>query len=219
MKSYIISNQMGFFITFEGIEGCGKSTQVRLLSESLKDAGISSLFTREPGGTLIGVRIREILLNPDNTGIAPEAELLLYAADRAQHVREVIKPALDAGKVVICDRFIDATTAYQGMGRGLDRSLINELNRIACLGIIPDLTLLLDCPVEIGIKRALERNSKKGPATDDRFEREAAAFHQKVRDGYLGIAGAEPERVKVVDACQDVATMRKAIWDIVKERL
>lgn len=210
---------MGFFITFEGIEGCGKSTQVRLLSEALKGEGVTCVVTREPGGTSIGGKIREILLNPDHKGMAPEAELLLYAADRAQHVREVIKPAIDTGKVVICDRFTDATLAYQGFGRGLDMALIHELNRIASLGIRPDLTLLLDCPVETGIGRALERNSKNSHIRDDRFEREAMAFHQKVRDGYMDIVKSEHDRVKVIDASKDVEAMQNEIWEIVSQRL
>lgn len=210
---------MGLFITFEGIEGCGKSTQVRLLSEALIGKGTPCIVTREPGGTSIGSRIRDILLNPDHKGMAPEAELLLYAADRAQHVREVIKPAIDNGNTVICDRFTDATLAYQGFGRRLDMPLIHELNRIASLGTRPDLTLLLDCPVETGIGRALERNSKKGHARDDRFEREAMTFHQKVRDGYLSIAKSEPDRFKIIDACRDVEAVHKEIWEIVKNRM
>jgi dTMP kinase len=210
---------MGLFITLEGIEGCGKSTQVRLLSEALKERGLDCAITREPGGTPIGGKIREILLNPDHKGMAPEAELLLYAADRAQHVREVIKPSIDGGKVVICDRFTDATLAYQGFGRGLDMALINELNRIASLGIRPDLTLLLDCPVEMGIKRAVERNSKRGHIRDDRFEREALGFHRRVRDGYLAIAEKEPERVKVMDASRDVETVHREIWRFVSSRV
>lgn len=183
----------------------------------IEGEGLTCTITREPGGTSNGGKIREILLNPDHKGMAPEAELLLYAADRAQHVREVIRPSINGGMVVICDRFIDATLAYQGFGRGLDMALINELNRIASLGIRPDLTLLLDCPVEIGIKRAVERNSKRGHIRDDRFEREALSFHRRVRDGYLAIAEKEPERVKVIDASKDVETVHREIWGIVKE--
>lgn len=210
---------MVFFITFEGIEGCGKSTQVRLLSKALEETGIHSILTREPGGTSIGSKIRDILLNPDHKRMATEAELLLYAADRAQHVREVIKPSIDNGKVVVCDRFTDATLAYQGFGRGLDMVVIRDLNRIASLGIRPDLTLLLDCPIEIGIGRALERNSKNSHIRDDRFEREALAFHQKVREGYLTLAQAEPERIKVIDARNDVESVRKKIWVVVKKAM
>lgn len=206
---------MGLFITFEGIEGCGKSTQVRLLSEVLNGKGVPCTVTREPGGTSIGGKIREILLNPDHKGMAPEAELLLYAADRAQHVRELIRPALNEGKVVVCDRFTDATVAYQGFGRKLDESLINKLIEIASLGIKPDLTILLDCPVEIGIQRAMERNSKNRHVRDDRFEREAMEFHAMVRKGYLAIAKAEPERVKVVDATKDIQSMHSEIWGTV----
>lgn len=210
---------MGFFITFEGIEGCGKSTQVRLLSKALEETGINCIVTREPGGTSIGSKIRDILLNPDHKGMSTEAELLLYAADRAQHVREVIKPSIDNGKVVVCDRFSDATLAYQGFGRGLDMATIRDLNLIASLGIRPDLTLLLDCPVEMGIGRALARNAKNSHIRDDRFEREALAFHQKVREGYLSIAKSEPDRIKVIDACQDVETMQSEIWEVVNEML
>lgn len=210
---------MGFFITFEGIEGCGKSTQAKLLSKALEEAGIQCPVTREPGGTSIGSKIRDILLNPDHKGMATEAELLLYAADRAHHVREVIKPSIDNGKVVVCDRFSDATLAYQGFGRGLDMAVIRDLNSIASLGIRPDLTLLLDCPVEMGIGRALERNSKNSHIRDDRFEREALAFHQKVREGYLTLAQAEPERIKVIDARNDVESVRKEIWVVVKKAM
>lgn len=210
---------MGVFITFEGIEGCGKSTQVKLLSKALEETGIHCIVTREPGGTSIGNKIRDILLNPDHKGMATEAELLLYAADRAQHVREVIKPSIDNGKVVVCDRFADATLAYQGFGRGLDMATIHDLNRIASLGIRPGLTLLLDCPVEMGIGRALERNSKNSHIKDDRFEREALAFHQKVREGYLTLAQAEPERIKIIDARNDVESVRKEIWGIVKKAM
>ncbi len=206
---------MGFFITFEGIEGCGKSTQVRLLSEALSREGIPCAATREPGGTPIGGKIREILLNPDHKGIVPEAELLLYAADRAQHVIETIRPALNSGKVVICDRFTDATVAYQGFGRGLDASLISRLNEIASQGLKPGLTVLLDCPAEIGIKRALERNSKNSHIRDDRFEQEAMEFHNMVRRGYLAIAKDEPQRVKVVDAQKEIQSMHGEIWGIV----
>ncbi len=212
-------NTMGFFITFEGIEGCGKSTQVRLLTKALEETGIHCIVTREPGGTSIGSKIRDILLNPDHKGMAAEAELLLYAADRAQHVREDIKPSIDNGKVVVCDRFADATLAYQGFGRGLNMATIHDLNRIASLGIRPDLTLLLDCPVETGIGRALERNSNNSHIRDDRFEREALAFHRKVREGYLTLAQAEPERIKIVDARNDVESVRKEIWGIVKKAM
>lgn len=210
---------MAFFITFEGIEGCGKSTQVGLLSKALDENGYSCVVTREPGGTAIGKRVREVLLNPDHKGMAAEAELLLYAADRVQHVREVIRPALDNGKVVICDRFSDATLAYQGYGRGLDMALIHELNRIASLGIRPDLTLLLDCPVETGITRAIERNARNAHLKDDRFEQEAMAFHRKVRDGYLNLARTEPERFRVIDAHRDMESVRKAVLEAVSSRI
>jgi dTMP kinase len=180
------------FITFEGIEGCGKSTQAGLLRELLEGRGLSVLVTREPGGSPIGEQIRHILLDPGNHGMVALAELLLYEASRCQHVEAVIKPALDAGKVVICDRFFDASTAYQGYARGLDIAMVGRLNLVATGGRKPDLTIVLDLPVDMGLMR-LGRNL-------DRIESEAVEFHERVRQGYLKIAENEPGRVKVVNA-------------------
>ena len=187
------------FITLEGIEGCGKSTQAARLAKQLRADGIPVLLTLEPGGTRVGQGIRKILLDARNRHLAPLAELLLYEADRAQHAAEVIGPALKRGEWVVCDRYYDATTVYQGIARGLDLDLINVLNQRASEGVRPDITLLLDCPVEVGLRRALTRNEACGEKGQDRFEREKAAFHEAVREGYLALARKEPDRFIVVD--------------------
>lgn len=210
---------MAFFITFEGIEGCGKTTQVQLLAQACTDRGLPVLVTREPGGCTIADKIRAILLDAEHTSLVPLAELLLYAAARAQHVAEIIKPALDAGKIVICDRFTDATTAYQGFGRDLDRSLIESLNRIATGGLIPDLTILLDCPAELGISRAMARINASAGAREERFEREALAFHQAVRRGYLSEAATNPGRFVIIDGALPIDAAAAAIAHAVLSRL
>lgn len=189
---------MSKLITFEGIEGSGKSTQIRLLEEHLRGLEWQVVVTREPGGCRIADAIRHILLDPDNTQLASTAELLLYAAARAQHVAEVIRPALAEGAIVLCDRYIDATVAYQGYGRGLDLGLIEELNRLASDGVQPDLTLLFDLPVEEGLRRARSRN-QQAVINEGRFEAESLAFHRRVRDGYLALA-REERRFSVIDA-------------------
>ncbi len=188
------------FITFEGMEGCGKTTQAERLATALTSKGISVLRTFEPGGTRAGEKIRRILLDRENRDLVPMAELCLYEADRAQHVALVIRPALDRGQWVICDRFFDATVVYQGMARGQDLELIRNLNRVVTGGLRPDLTFLLDCPVEEGLGRAFRRNQSLSDAGQDRFEREATAFHRAVRRGYLEIARMEPNRFIVIDA-------------------
>jgi len=187
------------FITFEGIEGCGKSSQARRLADRLKQLGIPLLLTLEPGGTSIGTEIRRVLLDSRNHELSPLAELLLYEADRAQHVSEVIAPALEKGKWVLCDRFFDATTVYQGCGRGLDLRFVQELNGRASFGIRPDITFLIDCPVHVGIKRALERNESLLEDGQDRFERERFVFHEAVRRGYLALAIEESRRFVITD--------------------
>ena len=201
---------MGFFITFEGIEGCGKTTQLRRLAAGLQVAGHAVRLTREPGGCAIADTLRALLLDSANRAMAPNTELLLYAAARAQHVAEVIRPALEAGGIVLCDRFSDATLAYQGYGRGLDPEMIAELNRVATGGLAPDVTLLLDLPVEDGLARARERNADSDGPDEGRFEAEALAFHQRVRDGYLKLAAAEP-RIRVIDARGDQAMVAARI--------
>ncbi len=187
------------FITFEGIEGCGKSTQAKRLVNRLRELAVPLVFTLEPGGTSVGQKIRRILLDSRNQHLSPLTELLLYAADRAQHVEEVIKPALEQEKWVLCDRFFDATTVYQGYARGLDMKLIVTLNEKASPGIRPDITFLIDCAVEIGLERALERNRIQFQEGQDRFEREKKDFHEAVREGYLTMAMEDRERFVVVD--------------------
>jgi len=187
------------FITFEGIEGCGKSTQAKRLVNRLRELAVPLVFTLEPGGTNVGQKIRHILLDSRNKHLSPLTELLLYAADRAQHVEEVIKPALEQEKWVLCDRFFDATTVYQGYARGLDMKLIDTLNEKASPGIRPDITFLIDCAVEIGLERALKRNRIQFQEGQDRFERETKDFHEAVREGYLTMAMGDRERFVVID--------------------
>ncbi|EAT14993.1 dTMP kinase [Desulfuromonas acetoxidans] len=191
---------MGQFITFEGIEGCGKTTQIRLLATALRHQGHDVIETREPGGCDIADQIRAVLLDAKNNRMTSPTELLLYAAARAQHVAEVIRPALDAGKTVLCDRFCDATLAYQGYGRQLDIDQITTLNAYACQGVRPDTTLLLDLPVEIGLGRARQRNEQHSGPNEDRFEQESLNFHQRIRQAYLQLADNEPQRFLIIDA-------------------
>ncbi len=211
---------MAFFITFEGIEGCGKTTQESRLAETLAERGYPVVVTREPGGCAIAEQIRAILLDAENRALVPLAELLLYAAARAQHVEEVIRPALDSGKIVICDRFTDATAAYQGYGRSLDLDLIDRLNRLATGGFSPDLTILLDCPEEVGLSRAMARiNSAEGGVREERFEQESIAFHRMVRRGYLRLAAAEPERFVVLDGTRGIEETAAAVTETVITRI
>ncbi len=189
------------FITLEGIEGSGKSTQIPAIAAHLEAMGHACVVTREPGGTEIGRRIRSVLLAPENTGMDATAELMLYGADRAQHVSEVIRPALDAGKIVICDRFCDSTVAYQGAARGIASGVIERLNEIVLGGLEPDLTFLLDLPAEAGLSRAWHQiASGDRHEKETRFEMEAITFHGKVRQGYLAIARRNKERIRVIAA-------------------
>ncbi len=205
----------GVFITFEGIEGSGKSSQVALLADYLTARGRPVTVTREPGGTPIGDQVRTILLDPKNKALDPGAELLLYAASRAQHLKEVIAPSLAAGKVVLCDRFSDATIAYQGYGRGLDLGMISALDRIVTSGKQPDLTLLLDIEASAGLARARGRNHSLGLEKEARFENEDIAFHERVRKGYLSLAKQQSARIRVVDALRPVGEVQKDIREIV----
>ena len=193
---------MSLFITFEGVEGSGKTTQIQRLKKYLIQKGIPCKVTREPGGCPIGEKIRKILLNPDHREMVPLSELLLYEAARAQHVKEVIEPFLKKGGVILCDRFSDATIAYQGYGRKIDLRWIERLNHFSSRGIKPDVTFLLDCPSGVGLKRALKRNRTLKQEKEERFEKEKIQFHQRVRKGYLALAKKEPRRVKVVDTRQ-----------------
>jgi dTMP kinase len=186
------------FITFEGIEGCGKSTQARLLRDHLEGLKVPVLLTREPGGTAIGAVIRRILLDANNTHLSPRAELFLYAADRAQHVAEVIAPALAKGLWVLCDRFFDATTVYQGVARGQDLAMVEFINRAACQDVFPDITFLIDLGVETALSRARSRNRSSHEKNQDRFEREELDFHEKVRNGYLALSTRDPTRFVVI---------------------
>ncbi|MFH1626267.1 MAG: dTMP kinase [Pseudomonadota bacterium] len=204
------------FITFEGIEGCGKTTQITLMGGFLREKGFSCRLTREPGGTAIGEEIRKILLSSENSRMSPITELFLYLASRAQHVEEVIKPALKDKKIVLCDRFSDATIAYQEHARGFDLKLVRELDKLATSGLKPDITVLLDCPVEIGLERAMRRiGSQTKQMKEDRFEREDKAFHEKVREGYLKIAKNDRERIVLIDGTKDRDTVHEEIWKAV----
>lgn len=189
------------FITFEGIEGSGKSTALRAVAERLRELGHGVLATREPGGSQLGGVLRKILLDVATTNLATEAELFLYLADRAQHVREHILPALEEDMIVLCDRFADSTVVYQGFGRGVDLEKLHYCNDVAVGGLWPDLTLLLDVAPEIGLKRAISRNMEEAKAQrEGRFEAESLDFHTRVRDGYLQWAVRHPDRFRVVDA-------------------
>lgn len=208
------------FVTFEGIEGSGKSTQIKLLTKALEAVGKTVTVTREPGGSGLGKTLRSILLSMESRNLDSRAELFLYLADRAQHVAEVIRPAQDAGQVVLCDRFADSTVAYQGYGRGLDVALLTRLNETAVGGAWPQLTLLLDLDPEQGLRRALARNLKAGTGvTEGRFEAEHLDFHTRVRDGYLALAALHPERFVTLDATEDVPVVARAIWNAVESRL
>ena len=196
----------GLFITFEGGDGCGKTTQINLLDEYLRSKGYQTLLTREPGSKGLGIKLREILLNYDGE-VSPTCESFLFLADRAQHVDCIIKPALEKGVVVLCDRHTDSTVAYQGYGRGLDLEQIYKLNNIATSGLKPDLTIVLDVDVETSQARV---GSEK-----DRMESAGIEFFERVRNGFLEIAKKEPERVKVVDSTQSIEDIHKQILELV----
>ena len=202
------------------MEGSGKTTQIQRLKKYLSQKGIPCKVTREPGGCPISEKVRKILLNPDHCEMVPMSELLLYEAARAQHVKEVIKPFLKKGGVVLCDRFNDATIAYQGYGRKIDLKWVERLNHLSSQGIRPDVTFLLDCPSDVGLKRALQRNRALKQEREERFEREEIQFHQRVRKGYLAIAKKEPRRVKVIDTRQGedkvFERIRKIVDNLIK---
>ncbi len=201
-------------MTFEGIEGCGKTTQVRMLARWLRSQGLEVVVTREPGGPFIAERIRRLLLDVRHRDMAPLAELLLLEASRAQHVRQVIAPALGRGAVVLCDRFADSSYAYQGHGRGLDPAMVDSLNRTAAQGTWPDLTIVLDLPVEEGLRRAAGRRRAL-----DRMESQELRFHRRVRRGYLTLASAEPWRVKALDGTQLPDVIQAAVRQLVSHKL
>ena len=196
---------MGKFITFEGIEGSGKTTQIEMLRDYLLQKNHRVTITREPGGTLIGDQIRKILLHDKNNTISDETELLLYEACRAQHIQEIIMPALKENRIVLCDRFSDSTLAYQGYGRRMNGERIEKLNKMVAGKIEPDLTILLDMDVSLGLSRAKKRNaSVREEEREERFEKETLEFHQRVRNGFLELAQKNKKRIKVIDANRDV---------------
>ncbi len=200
------------FITLEGIEGAGKSSQLKNIVAFFKARGYECVTTREPGGTTIGAGIRGILLDPANRELDAHAELLLYVADRVQHIRTVIEPHLADQRVVICDRYFDATLVYQGYARGLDKGLILDLHRLVCNGLTPDLTLLFDLEPGVGLDRAWRQINNGGRIDmESRFELEKLAFHEKVRDGYLALARNEPRRFRIIDAARDEIRVAQAI--------
>ncbi len=203
----------GLFITLEGTEGVGKSTQIDFVHRHFQAQSRDVVLTREPGGTPIGEAIRELVLDKTYTGMAADTELLLMFAARAEHIDKVIKPALSAGKVVISDRFTDASYAYQGVGRNLSYARIAPLEQWALQGLKPDLTLLLDAPVEIGLERAAKRSEK------DRFESEKQNFFERIRESYLEIAAREPARVHVIDATQAIEDVQSAIKQILERHV
>jgi dTMP kinase len=202
----------GHFITFEGPEGSGKSTQLRLLSSWLIAHGIEPLITREPGGTRISEQVRAVLHNPDHTEMTAETEILLYSAARAQHVAQVIRPALESGKIVLCDRFYDSTYAYQGYGRGLSLEALRQITTFATRGLVPDLSLYLDVPPEVGLRRR-----ETGGEEMNRLDRETLAFHQRVREGYLALLRVEPDRWRTIDATGAIDEVQAAVRAAVAE--
>ena len=208
------------FITLEGIEGSGKTTQIKYIATYLEALGYDCIVTREPGATVIGRKVRSILLDPSSKQMDAMTELLLYMADRVQHVREIITPALVDGKMVLCDRFYDATVVYQGIARGIGIDTVNALHKLLLDGIQPDITFLLDLPTEEGLARAwrqIENGSRTGD--ESRFERETLRFHEKVRSGYLNIARGEPDRFRIIDAMKDPKTVCNDIKNILAELL
>jgi len=202
----------GTFITFEGIDGSGKSTQLRLLANFLKSSGCDPLVTREPGGTPVGNRLRAALLDAHEE-VDPLAELLVFAADRAQHVRRVLRPALAEGRVVISDRYADATAAYQGAGRGFSPKLIAEIIELATEGLKPELTILFDLPVEESNARTRRRSTEK--QAGDRLDGEARDFHERVREAYLNLARNEPDRIKIVETNRAVDETQEQVREII----
>jgi dTMP kinase len=207
----------GFFISFEGSEGSGKSTQAALLADTLRTQGHEVIVTREPGGTALGQVLRRLLLEPAETALAPGAELLLMLADRAQHIQEVIAPGLRANNIVISDRYVDSTTAYQGYGRGIALNWLAQLNAFTCGEYMPALTLLLDLPVAEGLRRTRQRQGNTPGA--DQFEAESLDFHERVRAGFLQVARTRPERVCLIDAARSIEDIHREIRAIVLDRL
>jgi dTMP kinase len=198
-------------VTFEGPEGSGKSTQLRLLAERLKESGRELLETAEPGGTPIGIQIRRVLLDAANRELRPTTELLLMYAARAQNVEQWILPALAEGRVVLCDRFTDSTLVYQGVARGMGAELVYEVDRIACRGLVPDLTLVIDIDTETGLARA-HRRSVRTQDVETRMEEQDLSFHRKVREAYRQLASEEPQRVRLIDGSRSETAVAADVW-------
>ncbi len=213
-----VSKRPGLFITFEGIDGSGKSTQLKMLAARLRGQGRKVLETAEPGGTAIGLQIRRILQDAANAEISAMAELLLLFSCRAQNVEETILPALDQGLIVLCDRFTDSTIAYQGAGRGLPLETVLAVDRIACQGLTPNLTLYLDIDVETALERAHARN-REDDAPASRIEQLTAEFHTRVRDAFLDLAATQTERIRLVDALGPLEEVGERIWTLVTRAL
>lgn len=214
----------GFFLTFEGVDGVGKTTQMERLTARLRAAGCEPVLAQEPGGTRIGAEIRRLLLDARNADLRPIPELLLYFASRAQNIAEVIRPALERGRVVLCDRFTDATVAYQGYGRELGAETVRQIEKVACGGLAPDLTLWLDLDPTLGVERALERHAERPLDEDEtRMEREGRAFYARVLEGYRAIQRGEPERVRRIRAAGSIddveAEILAAVGPLLTERL
>lgn len=206
----------GLFITFEGMDGCGKTTQIEKLAAGLREEGYEVVETVEPGGTRIGAQIRRILLDSANQELAPTAELLLYFASRAQNVEECILPALERGAIVLCDRFTDSTTVYQGAARGLGDETVLELDRIACRGLLPDLTLLIDIDLETSLERARGRGLSK---SETRMDEQAVEFHRRVREAYLRLAEREAHRFRIIDGRPDPDAVARSVREAARPLL
>ena len=203
--------EKGLFITFEGTDGSGKTTQIKLLEEYMLEKGCEVVLSREPGGTRISEIIRDLILDPQNKEIVPLTEMILYAASRAQHVAEVIEPAVESGKIVICDRYVDSSYAYQGGGRGMDLKIIADVNRIAVNGTVPDVTFFLDIDPEISVRRRINSTGA------DRIEQEKLDFHRRVYDGYKKLSILYPERIKTIDATKSIEEISSQIKDYINE--
>lgn len=210
-----MTERRGLFISFEGMDGCGKTTQMRRLAERLRQNGHTVIETAEPGGTIIGQAIRRILLDPAHQELSPTAELLLYFASRAQNVDQQILPALERGDIVLCDRFTDSTLVYQGAGRGLGSDVVLTLEKIACRGLSPDITIYLDIDLETSLARAQARN-RTGTANESRLDDEAVDFHRRVREEYRQLAARETRRFRVIDARGSMDTVEQAVWAAVE---
>jgi len=208
----------GLFLTFEGPEGSGKSTQLKLLAERLRAEGREVLETAEPGGTPIGAQIRRVLLDAKNRELCPTAELLLMFASRAQNVDQYILPALGQGAIVLCDRFTDSSLVYQGIGRGLGADVVYDVDRIACRGLIPDLTIVIDIETEAGLARAHHRNDQSKDV-ETRIDQETLTFHKKVREAYHQLAADEPRRVKLIDGSSRPEQVAELVWAEVSPRI